>query len=53
MKRSKLIYYVVAGILLLVYYAGESTGLLFLPMLIILPVGFWVIWNIEPDKPGD
>ena len=53
MKKAKSIYYVVAGILVLVYYAGEATGLLFLAMLIILPLGFWVIWNINPDKPNN
>jgi hypothetical protein len=53
MKSTKWIYYLVAGLLVLIYYAGEATGLLFLAMLIILPVGFWVIWNINPDKPSE
>jgi hypothetical protein len=40
MKRGKLIYFVVAGLLALLYYAGEATDLIFLAMLVILPVGF-------------
>ena len=51
MKSKKWIYYAVAGFLYLVYIWGEATGLLALAMLVILPVGCWVIWNLNPDKP--
>ena len=47
------IYYIVAGLLAIVYYTGEATDSLFPAMLVILPVGFWVIWNINPDKPNN
>jgi len=50
MKRKNWIYYTVAAILVLVYYAEKAGWLLFLAMLIIFPVGFWVIWNINPAK---
>jgi len=53
MKRSKWIYYKVAGFLVLVYFVGEATDLLFLTMPIILPLGCWVIWNLNPDKLSD
>jgi len=51
-KRVKWIYYTVAELLYLVYLARKATGLLFLALLTILPVGFWVIWNINPDTPA-
>lgn len=51
-KQSKWIYYVVAGCLIFLYYAGSVTGLDFLAMLIILPVGFLVIKGFNPSKPG-
>ena len=48
----KWIYWIAAGLLALVYFAGEATGFLFPAMLIILPVGLWVIWHLNPDKPS-
>jgi hypothetical protein len=39
MKGSKSIHFLVAGLLVIVYYAGEATEMLFLAMPIILPVG--------------
>jgi hypothetical protein len=40
MKR-KWVYYLAAGLLVLVYFAGEATDLLVLAMFVILPVGAW------------
>jgi len=51
-KRVNWIYYTVAELLYLVYIARKATGLLFLALLIILALGFWVIWNINPDNPA-
>ncbi len=51
MKRSKWIYYVAGGFAYLVYIVGEATDLLALAMLIVLPLGCWVIWGLIPDKP--
>ena len=53
MKSNKWIYYLVAGFLAIIYYIGKATELLFLAMLIILPLGCWVIWNLNPDKPSE
>jgi hypothetical protein len=49
MKSGKWIYCLVVALLVFVYYAGEATDLLILAMLIILPVGFWILWNINPS----
>ena len=51
MIKGKWIYYVVAGGLVLLYYAANATGYDALFLLFGLPVGFWVIWNINPDNP--
>jgi hypothetical protein len=51
-KGSKRIYYAVAGGLVLLYYAATATGLDFLAMLIILPVGYWILEDLVTGKPS-
>jgi hypothetical protein len=48
---NKWIYYVVAAFLVLIYYAGEATGLLVIAMFVILPLGWWVINKmVDPNS---
>jgi hypothetical protein len=50
-KSKKWFYYLVAGLLVLIYFVGEATDVLVLAMFIILPVGWWVISNIfDPNS---
>lgn len=51
MDRNKLVYYVVIAVLALLYYVANATGFDYLAMLIILPVGYWVMLKLNPEKP--
>jgi hypothetical protein len=44
--QQKWIYYVVAGMVVVIYFLGEATGLLVIAMFVILPLGCWVISKI-------
>jgi len=46
MNTNRWAYYTVASFLVLFYFLGESTGYLFFAILIILPVGYWVLGKI-------
>jgi hypothetical protein len=47
---SKWIYYLVAGLLVIIYLPGEATGLLVLAMFVILPLGYWLLEKIFGPK---
>lgn len=51
MSTRKWLFYMIAAGLTLLYYAASLAGLDFVAMLVILPVGCWLIWNLNPDKP--
>jgi len=53
MNKRTWLRYAVAGLMFVVYLIGEVTGLLFLAMPIILPLGYWVFGDLYPDKPND
>lgn len=50
MKKSKWLLYSTAAFLILVYVIGEATGYLFFAMLIILPVGIWLLNRISSTE---
>jgi hypothetical protein len=46
MNNRQWIYYLVVGLLVVVYFLAEATDLLVVAMLVILPLGAWVIGRI-------
>jgi hypothetical protein len=53
MKKRMWIKYAVAILMVLIYFTGEATDLLFLAMLLIAPLGYWFFFYLYPDKPID
>ena len=49
-QRPRWVHYAAAVGLILLYYAASATGTDYLAMLIILPVGYWIIWNLTPEE---
>jgi hypothetical protein len=43
MNQGNWLFYVGVALLVLVYFVGEATGLLFFAMLIILPAWVWLL----------
>ena len=48
MKKDKIIYYTLIAVLFSLYCVAEKTGYDFLFLLLGLPVGCWVLWNLKP-----
>jgi hypothetical protein len=50
MKYSHWTFYTMVAVLVLVYFVGEATGLLFFAMLIILPGWVWLIGLLDGNN---
>jgi hypothetical protein len=51
MKLPNWAYYVVIGLVIVLYYIADSTGLLLLAMPFIVGGACWVLWHLYPETP--